>query len=276
MAEVLYPGAFQLQRGRVPLLISMPHAGLRLTPAVQHGLVDAAQELPDTDWHIPRLYNFAQALGASTLQAGYSRYVIDLNRPADDQPLYTGATTGLYPATIFTGEPLFHAGMTPSDAERERYLEHIWWPYHRALAEELARLKAQFGYALLFDAHSIRSVIEHLFPGRLPDFNLGTNDGRSCGAGLGPLVEQACTTASDYTHVLNGRFKGGYITRHYGQPEHHVHALQLELAQCIYMDESTPFAYREDRAPAAQAVLRKVLETFLAWGASVGNSLQDR
>lgn len=253
-------------RGRVPLLVSMPHPGTRLTPAVEAGLVDEAKELADTDWHIPRLYDFARELGASTLAANYSRYVIDLNRPADDKPLYSTATTGLYPDTLFDGRPLFHEGQAPSAEERARYLAEVWTPYHRTLAEELARLKAEFGYALLWDAHSIRSHIPHLFDGRLPDFNIGTNSGNSCPADLAERLQAVCAEAEGYSHVLNGRFKGGHITRHYGQPEQNVHAVQLELAQCNYMDEQAPFAYREDLAGPTAAVLRKMLETFLAWG----------
>ena len=141
------------KQGRTPLLISMPHAGLRLTPAVAAGLIPEAQSLPDTDWHIPTLYDFAAELGASTLAAEYSRFVIDLNRPSDDKPLYAGATTGLFPATLFDGVPLFSEGKEPSKAERATYLEQIWTPYHQTLQQELARLKAEFGYALLFDAH---------------------------------------------------------------------------------------------------------------------------
>lgn len=258
--------AFELRRGRVPLLISMPHAGLRLTPAVEQGLIPAARDLQDTDWNIPQLYNFAQALGASTLAAGYSRYVVDLNRPSDDKPLYAGATTGLYPSTLFTGEALFQAGLEPSAQERKRYLDQVWTPYHQALNAELERLRGEFGYALLFDAHSIRSVVPHLFEGRLPDFNLGTNDGKSCGAGLGERLEAVCANAPAYTHVLNGRFKGGHITRHYGQPGRDIHAVQLELAQCLYMDETAPFTFREEKAQHARVVLNAVLESMLAWG----------
>ena len=254
------------KQGRVPLLISMPHAGLRLTPAVEAGLIPQAQSLPDTDWHIPTLYDFADELGASTLAAEYSRFVIDLNRPADDKPLYAGATTGLYPATLFDGVPLFHAGLEPSEAERAGYLQKIWGPYHRALQEELARLKAEFGYALLFDAHSIRSVIPHLFDGKLPDFNLGTFNGASCDPQLATQLEAICAAHPDYSHVLNGRFKGGHITRHYGNPAENIHAVQLELGQCTYMEEFEPFCYREDLATATQAVLTLLLERMLSWG----------
>ncbi|MBA1381510.1 N-formylglutamate deformylase [Pseudomonas brassicacearum] len=254
------------KQGRVPLLISMPHAGLRLTPAVQAGLIPEAQSLPDTDWHIPRLYEFADELGASTLAAEYSRFVVDLNRPSDDKPMYVGATTGLYPATLFDGVPLFREGQEPSAEERATYLQQVWMPYHQALQQELARLKAEFGYALLFDAHSIRSVIPHLFDGKLPDFNLGTFNGASCDPILASQLEAICARHDQFTHVLNGRFKGGHITRHYGNPAEDIHAVQLELCQSTYMEEFEPFNYRPDLAAPTQVVLRELLEGFLAWG----------
>ncbi|RWU26542.1 N-formylglutamate deformylase [Pseudomonas alkylphenolica] len=253
-------------QGSVPLLISMPHAGLRLTPAVRHGLVAQAESLPDTDWHIPRLYDFARELGASIVAAEYSRFVIDLNRPEDDKPLYAGATTGLYPATLFEGEALFKEGQVPSADDRATYLEQIWRPYHDTLRNELQRLREQFGYALLWDAHSIRSQIPHLFDGKLPDFNLGTFNGASCDAQLAEQLQGVCAAAAGFSHVLNGRFKGGHITRHYGQPGQNIHAVQLELAQSTYMEELEPFAYREQLAQNTQKVLRKLLETTLAWG----------
>ncbi|MBA1427929.1 N-formylglutamate deformylase [Pseudomonas orientalis] len=254
------------KQGRVPLLISMPHAGLLLTPAVEAGLIPEAQSLPDTDWHIPLLYDFAEELGASTLAAEYSRFVIDLNRPSDNKPLYAGATTGLYPETLFDGVPLFREGQTPSEAERVTYLQKIWGPYHRTLQEELARLKAEFGYALLFDAHSIRSVIPHLFDGKLPDFNLGTFNGAACDPELAGQLEATCAQHPQYTHVLNGRFKGGHITRHYGNPVQDIHAVQLELCQSTYMEEVEPFRYRPDLAEPTQVALKQLLKALLAWG----------
>ncbi|WP_460417274.1 N-formylglutamate deformylase [Pseudomonas sp. microsymbiont 2] len=253
-------------QGRLPLLISMPHAGLGLTDKVRDGLVDQARSLPDTDWHIPRLYDFARELGASVVAAEYSRFVIDLNRPDDDKPLYAGATTGLYPATLFDGEPLFKDGQVPSADERATYLEGIWRPYHDTIRRELERLRAEFGYALLWDAHSIRAHIPHLFDGKLPDFNLGTFNGASCDPELAERLVGVCVEAKDYSHVLNGRFKGGHITRHYGDPASHIHAVQLELAQSTYMEEVVPFAYREDLAQPTQAVLRKLLQALIAWG----------
>ncbi|RJX76229.1 N-formylglutamate deformylase [Pseudomonas sp. LS-2] len=253
-------------RGRVPLLISMPHPGLNLTPVVRDGLVDEAVSLPDTDWHIPRLYDFAHDLGASTLAAEYSRFVIDLNRPSDDKPLYAGATTGLYPSTLFEGDPLFKEGKEPSKEERARYLEQIWTPYHDTLRIELERLRDAFGYAMLFDAHSIRGHIPHLFDGRLPDFNLGTFNGASCDPELEKRVEAVCAGARSYSHVLNGRFKGGHITRHYGNPAQNIHAVQLELAQSTYMEEFVPFHYRKDLAEPTRAVLKELLEGMITWG----------
>ncbi|WP_323113350.1 N-formylglutamate deformylase [Pseudomonas guariconensis] len=253
-------------QGQLPLLISMPHAGLGLTDAVRDGLVEQARSLPDTDWHIPRLYDFARELGASVVAAQYSRFVIDLNRPDDDKPLYAGATTGLYPATLFEGEPLFKAGQEPSADERKGYLEQIWRPYHDTIRQELARLREIHGYALLWDAHSIRSVIPHLFEGKLPDFNLGTFNGASCDPVLAERLRDVCAQAQGYTSVLNGRFKGGHITRHYGDPANHIHAVQLELAQSTYMEEVEPFEYRADLAQPTQVVLKQLLETVLAWG----------
>ncbi|UVN44813.1 N-formylglutamate deformylase [Pseudomonas mosselii] len=252
-------------QGRLPLLISMPHAGLGLTDAVRDGLVDQARSLPDTDWHIPRLYDFTRDLGASVVAAEYSRFVIDLNRPDDDKPLYVGATTGLYPATLFDGKPLFKEALEPSGEQRQQYLEQIWRPYHNTVRTELERLHDQFGYALLWDAHSIRSLIPHLFDGKLPDFNLGTFNGASCDLQLAERLQRVCGEFADYTHVLNGRFKGGYITRHYGNPTKHIHAVQLELAQSTYMEEVEPFTYREDLAQPTQVALRRLLEATLQW-----------
>jgi formiminoglutamase len=254
------------KKGRVPLLISIPHAGSTLTPAVEAGLAPGARNLQDTDWHIPQLYDFAAELGASILSAEYSRFVIDLNRPSDDKPLYAGATTGLFPATLFDGSPLFQEGMEPSAAERATYLEQVWTPYHSTLHNELARLKAEFGYALLFDAHSIRSVVPYLFDGKLPDFNLGTFNGASCDPQLEAQLAAICTRHPAYSHVVNGRFKGGHITRHYGNPAENIHAVQLEMGQCTYMEEFEPFRYRPDLAAPTQVVLKELLQGVLAWG----------
>lgn len=256
---------FEFQSGQLPLLISIPHAGTRLTPAVEKGLTDEARPLQDTDWHIPRLYDFARAMGASILVGNYSRLVIDLNRPADDKPLYTTATTGLFPDVLFDGRPSFLPDAAPSDEERAGYLQNIWQPYHQQLQNELARLKAQHGYALLFDAHSIASVIPRLFEGKLPDLNLGTNGGESCPASLSDRLVTCCQQQQQFSHVLNGRFKGGYITRAYGQPQENQHAVQLELAQVNYMSEQS-FEFDAARAAPLQRLLQQMIESMLAWG----------
>ncbi|MBP2154839.1 N-formylglutamate deformylase [Erwinia rhapontici] len=260
--------AYQFSAGTLPLLLSIPHAGTQLTPEVESGLSDAARGLPDTDWHIPQLYDFARAMGVSVLVGNYSRFVIDLNRPPDNQALYTTATTGLYPETLFDGSPTFAPGKTPTPAQREGYLQHIWQPYHDKIEQELARIRHQFGYALLFDAHSIASVIPRLFDGKLPDLNLGTNDGASCHPELAQQLAACCDAQSQFSWVLNGRFKGGYITRAYGKPQENQHAVQLELAQCHYMDEQPPFGWREDKASRLQPLLKQLIETLLHYGKS--------
>lgn len=255
---------FDFQTGTLPLLVSIPHAGTLLTPEVEAGLSDAARPQPDTDWHIPQLYDFVRSMGASVLIGRYSRMVIDLNRPADDTPLYASATTGLFPGTLFDGTPTFMPGKAPTQAQRDGYLQQIWHPYHQQIQQELARLKAQHGYALLFDAHSIASQIPRLFDGQLPDLNIGTNDGASCAPHVETALRASCEAQTHYSWVINGRFKGGYITRAYGQPAQQQHAVQLELAQCNYMDEQAPFAWRPEKAAALQTQLKRVVETFLA------------
>ncbi|SLM62185.1 MULTISPECIES: N-formylglutamate deformylase [Dickeya] len=249
--------------GDSPLLLSIPHAGTALTPDVAEALSPAAQPLPDTDWHIPELYAFAQAQGASILTGCYSRLVIDLNRPADDQPLYSSATTGLFPDVLFDGTPAFLPGKTPSASLRQQYLDQIWQPYHHQLQHELARLKQRYGYALLFDAHSIASHIPRLFAGQLPDLNLGSNDGLSCAPALESAIAATCQSQSHWSWVLNGRFRGGYITRAYGQPAQHQHAIQLELSQCNYMDEKPPFSWQPAKAQALQPMLAQIIQTFM-------------
>lgn len=254
---------YRFRAGRAPLLVSMPHTGTYVPEWLAPRLTRAAKPLPDTDWHLEPLYGFLDELGASVLVATHSRYVADLNRPPDDTNLYPGQdTTGVVPLDTFHKEPLYLPGFPPSEEEKRSRIEQYWKPYHAKLAAELARLKQQYGYALLWDAHSILSVLPRFFAGKLPDFNLGTADGKSCGLGLG---EKLLERISGYSKVLNGRFKGGYITRIYGNPANKVHAVQLELSEAIYMEEKAPFRFRDDMARKVRPYLRKLLEEMLGF-----------
>jgi N-formylglutamate deformylase len=255
---------YTLIEGHAPLLISMPHVGTELPPELRPRLTPTALQVDDTDWHIERLYGFAAELGASVLVARYSRYVIDLNRPPDGSSLYPGQnTTGLCPTTTFDGVPLYADGAEPDAEETAARLAHYWRPYHDALQNELARLRARHGRAFLWDAHSIRSHVPRLFDGELPVFNFGSADGRSCDAQRSERL-LALARQSDHSAVLNGRFKGGYITRAYGQPEQGVQAMQLELAQRSYMEERLPYAYDESAAARTAQHLRALVSAFVA------------
>jgi len=256
---------FRLEPGTAPLLISLPHDGSHIPADIAARMQPAACRSPDTDWHVARLYApLAQALGASLLRPLASRYVVDLNRPADGQALYPGRReTGLVSTVGFDGEPLYrdHAS-APDEGEIRRRVETYWRPYHDALQQELARLLDQHGRVVLWEGHSIRSRVPMLFDGRLPDFNLGTADGASCSSGLQQRL-QGVLGQSGYTYVVNGRFKGGYITRQYGRPDHGVDAVQLELAQCTYMDEDS-FAWDESKAGTLRLAIEPLLRECVA------------
>lgn len=255
---------FQLLRGQVPLLVSMPHMGTAIPDALRDRYVPRALQVEDTDWHVDRLYAFVRDMGASLLTPVYSRYVIDLNRPPDDTPMYPGASnTELCPTRFFTGDPLYRDGAAPGPAERVQRREQYWQPYHDALQGELDRIKAEHGFVLLWDAHSIRSEIPWLFEGRLPDLNIGTASGEAADARIAAAVVDACRDVPGVTSVLNGRFKGGYITRRYGRPGEQVHAVQLEKCQSLYMQEQLPFAWNADRAAAIQPVLQSMVGAAL-------------
>ena len=252
--------SFLLRTGTAPLLVSMPHIGTEIPHELHANYVSRALWVEDTDWHLAQLYDFLRELGASVLQPQYSRYVIDLNRPPDDTPMYPGASnTELCPTRFFTGDDLYVEGCAPSQDEQARRRVAYWEPYHDALAGELERLKARHGRVLLWDAHSIRAEIPWLFDGVLPDLNIGTAAGQSADASIAEAVTAAAARHPDYSHVLNGRFKGGYITRRYGRPEEGVHAVQLEMVQRVYMDEAAPFAFIEPKAQAIRPVLRDML-----------------
>lgn len=253
----------RLIKGRSPLLVSLPHDGYVLPPELVPRLTPAARAVPDTDWHVARLYSFARRLGASLLIPRYSRYVIDLNRASDDASLYPGRnSTGLCPLHRFDGGAVYLDGEVPSADEVGERIERYWKPYHQALEDELARKRALHGRAILWEAHSIRSELPWLFEGRLPDLNFGTSDGHSCGSYVEARIAAVAASQGAYSWVLNGRFKGGYITRHYGEPKAGVEAIQLELAQSTYMDEDST-AWSAERAERLQALLRHLLEASL-------------
>ena len=256
--------ACTLTEGTIPLLVSFPHAGTDIPPSIARRMTAAALLRADTDWHLPRLYGFVRAMGASTLVPHYSRYVIDLNRPPEDTSLYPGQdTTGLVPIDTFRKEPLYLHGEAPGAAEIDERRAAYWKPYHDALEAELARLRAAHSAAVLWDAHSIASVLPRFFEGRLTDLNLGTADGRSCSPPVQAAAEAVLRAQREFTHVSNGRFKGGYITRHYGRPDDRVHALQMEMCHATYMDEPAPFGFRPDLAARVQPLLQRMLDAVL-------------
>jgi len=252
---------YAFSRGSGPLLVSIPHDGRALMPGQVQNMTRAGRALPDTDWNVRKLYDFVHELGASVIAAQYSRYVIDLNRPADDRALYDGqVSTGLCPLQTFDGEEIYTDGFMLSPEERERRTLTYWAPYHRKIRTTLDEMRDAFGYALLWDAHSIRSEVPSLFVGGLPDLNVGTDDGFSCERRICTSI-MAVAESAGYSSVLNGRFRGGHITRFYGEPEQHVHAVQLELAQKTYMDEASG-EFDEMRADRIRRTLREMLTAF--------------
>ena len=262
------PAPFVFHQGTQPLLISMPHAGTYVPPTLAARFTEEARQVPDTDWHMERLYAFAKDMGASILAATHSRYVVDLNRPPDGASLYPGQNvTGLCPVDTFDDTPIYTRGDVPDGAEIAARRDAVWAPYHAQLRAELDRIRAQHGVAVLWDAHSIRSVLPRFFEGKLPDLNLGTADGASCSPALAQELLAIARSAPGYTGVLNGRFKGGHITRHYGQPERNIHAVQLEMTQCSYMQEVLPFAYLPEVAAGVQPHLERMLKAVLAFAA---------
>ncbi|HEY5808126.1 MAG TPA: N-formylglutamate deformylase [Povalibacter sp.] len=256
---------YVFHRGSLPLLISVPHAGTDVPDEVARTFTDAGRELPDTDWYVDQLYSFAEALGASTIKATWSRYVVDLNRSADSTPLYvSNATSPVCPTTTFAGELIYQPGTEPdADAIASR-IEHYWHPYHQCIAEELWRMRSDHGHAVLWDAHSIASEVPALFAGKLPEFNLGTRDHASCPRAVAESLLQSIESQGRYSAVLNGRFKGGYITMAYGRPADRVLALQLELAQRTYMTEAPRGPWDAARASEVSGHIKDLLAQLLA------------
>lgn len=259
---------FSFTPGTTPLVLSVPHVGTYVPPDLLARMTPEAACVPDTDWHVERLYDFAYGLGASVIAATHARLVVDLNRDPSGKALYPGASnTELCPLETFADEPVYRAGAAPDTAEITTRVTRYWRPYHEKLAAELARVRAMHGVAILWDAHSIVSRAPRFFAGALPDFNLGTADGASCDGDLAARIEARLASASGFTAIHNGRFKGGYITRHSGRPSEKVHAIQLEMAQCAYMDEGPPFAWNQEKAERVRPILKACLQLCLDWAA---------
>lgn len=253
----------EVHEGKSPLVISVPHAGTLIPPEIKERMQPETLFLPDTDWFVDRLYAWAPVEGAALISTPWSRYVIDLNRPPDDAPMYDRPGTSLVPETTFTGVPLYREGMAPDRQEIDDRLERYWHTYHKQLAELLERTLERHGHAVLLDGHSIRSVLPNLFEGELPHLNLGTNDGASAAPELADAIWDLLA-GSDFRAVRDRRFKGGYITRHYGRPDRGVHALQLEIAQRTYMPEFPP---QWDRARSRPLIdlLKRMVAALQAW-----------
>ncbi|HAV71464.1 MAG TPA: N-formylglutamate deformylase [Stenotrophomonas sp.] len=270
-----HPDWLQIHRGDVPLIVSFPHTGTELPDALATQFVSPSLARRDADWWVHELYAFAQQMGATTVRTAVSRSVIDVNRDPSGTSLYPGQnTTGLCPLTTFDNQPLYRDGHGPDEAEIARRRDTWFVPYHDALAAEIARLRAQHGTVVVYDAHSIRSHIPHLFDGQLPQFNLGTNGDTTCDNALTDVVDNLCAM-SGMSHVRNGRFKGGYITRHYSDIPGGVHTLQMELACRGYMHEpeavdehSWPTPLDPDHAAPLRATLQQVLDACLDFATS--------
>ena len=252
--------AVEVIKGGGPVVLGMPHTGTYVPQDVRAKLNERGRGLDDTDWNIHKLYD-GLLPGATVVRAKFHRYVIDANRDPSGASLYPGQnTTGLVPLTDFDGNDIWD--QPPSGGEIEHRRETWHAPYHAALKAELERVHALHGVVVLYDCHSIRSRIPFLFDGTLPDFNIGTNEGTTCAPVIAQTVEDVCGAARGYTSISNGRFKGGHITRHYGRPADGVHAIQLELAQRAYMNEST-HAYDEKKALRLRGTLTLMLEAYL-------------
>ena len=271
-----------VHRGNAPLLLCFPHGGTQIPPDIADSFVSPELARKDADWWIDRLYSFARVLGATTLRTRISRSVIDVNRDPSGASLYPGqATTELCPTTTFDGEPLY-VHSPPNDAQIADRHRRWFEPYHAVVAEELKRLRGAHPHVVLYDAHSIRSRVPRLFEGELPIFSIGTHDGAACSPELTTAVEAICA-ASDFSHVLNGRFKGGWTTRHYGQPNRGIHAIQIELAMRGYIPEreeatatNWPPSFSPETAACIIPTLRAITETCIQFCRSTKDHHEPR
>lgn len=255
-----------LHAGSTPLLVSVPHAGTGIPASIAGRLRPRALHSEDTDWYLAELYTFVRPLGAGLIVPQFSRYVVDLNRPPVDAPLYPGANnTGVCPLSFFSGDPLYAAGLEPDPAEARERVAQYWTPWHDALRAELSRLRQQHGHALLLDGHSIAAELPWLFAGKLPDLNLGTAGGGSCTPALRAALEEVLARQHRFSHVTDGRFQGGYITRHYGRPEERIQAVQMEMCRHCYLAPGPRWVWDPDVAGDALSMLRALVQALLDW-----------
>jgi N-formylglutamate deformylase len=257
---------YTLARGDSPLLISFPHVGTLIPADQRYRYTPRALDVEDTDWFLDQLYGFAAALGASTIVPRFSRYLIDLNRSSDNAPMYAGQNnTELCPTRHFSGDVLYREQLAPDAAEIARRVTHFWQPYHDALRDELARIRSTHGFAVLLDAHSIMSELPWLFEGRLPNMSVGTANGASCDPSVTAAVMRVFAAQTEFSHVLNGRFKGGHITRHFGSPGDGIHAIQLEMCCRSYMNETPPYRWDDAMAARVTPLLHAFVGALLGW-----------
>jgi N-formylglutamate deformylase len=246
----------------IPLLVSIPHTGTEIPVDVSLRLEPGVSPIADTDWHLHNLYDFVPALGAHTIYARFGRTVADLNRPAEGGALYPGRDeTTVVPTSTFGGERLYRKGGEPTATEIEERLQTVWRPYHVRIRELLEGMRARFGKAVLFDAHSIRSEVPRFFSGRLDCLVLGTNAGRSCDRWVRDTLETSLGS-STFRVQVDTPFQGGVITRSFGVPATGIHAIQLEMGQSLYMDEDRPEVWDAARAMPLKGALRAALEAL--------------
>lgn len=253
---------FEVKEGRGPIVLCQPHGGTYVPPEIWTKLNNNGQELADTDWHIGKLYDGLRD-DVTVVSAGFHRYVIDANRDPSGATLYPGQnTTGLCPITDFDGVAIYQSGDEPDEDEITRRIEKFHRPYHAAILREISRVKAQQGYAIVYDCHSIRSQIPHLFEGTLPDLNIGTDNGKTCSKAIEQHVAEFAK-GSGFNSILNGRFRGGWTTRHYGRPAENIHAIQMEISQSAYLEsETAPWSFSSTKAVALRPVLAQILNSL--------------
>lgn len=253
--------------GDSPVLLSLPHVGTDVPRAIEDDFTREGKEIPDTSWYLDRVFDFASELGIGVLKAHYSRYVTDLGRDPKGGILYEGLeNTSICPLQRFDYKQIYITAAEPTEEEIMTRITRYWQPYHAKLAMALMEIKKKHGFAILIDATSIRSQCPRFFEGVLPDVNIGTNDGRSTDPSLTDVILRSFNNDEDgYSHILDGRFKGGYITRHFGDPRHDIHAVQIELTQSTYMDEKPPFTFQPKKADFTRPMLKHIMKAVLSW-----------